>query len=42
MRLGFLNLKKISEGRCLRTGFAANTRIYAQERGKERKLEKAE
>jgi len=40
MKLGFLNLKKISEGRCLRTGFAVN--IYPQESGKERKLEKAE
>jgi len=40
MKLGFLNSKKISQGRCLRTGVAVN--IYPQQRGKERKLEKAE
>jgi len=39
MKLGFLHLKKISEGRSLRTRSAVN--IYAQERGKERRLEKA-
>jgi hypothetical protein len=39
MTLGFSLLKKISEDRCLRTAFAVN--ILAQERGKERRLEKA-